>query len=31
MRRGDYMKLLINALTKYLAGFVMVALLPGIW
>lgn len=27
MRRGDYMKLLINALTKYLAGFVMVALL----
>lgn len=27
MKRGDSMKLLINALTKYLAGFVMVALL----
>ena len=27
MMRGDYMKLLISALTKYLAGFVMVALL----
>ncbi len=27
MKQGDYMKLLINALTKYLAGFVMVALL----
>ena len=27
MKRGDHMKLLINALTKYLAGFVMVALL----
>lgn len=27
MKRGDSMKLLFNALTKYLAGFVMVALL----
>ncbi len=27
MKQGDCMKLLINALTKYLAGFVMVALL----